>query len=464
MSTPRARPPIEEACYWLAAHPRERGAALEGPLEADVAIVGAGLTGLWTALRLKELEPRLEIVVLEQGVAAYGASGRNAGMLGESIDHSHELAVAHFGREEAATLAVLGRDNLAQMLAFLDAHGIGCDLERTGMLHVALLPSQMAELRSALECARSLGLTDQRLLDADEARAEIRCARYEGALFNPNGAILDPVALVLGLEREALRRGTKVFERTRVTALEAAGPGIRVRTAGGEVRARKAVLATSAYSHQLLPFLRFRFIPFYDYILVSEPLSEAARVVIGWRNRQGVADVRTFFKYYRLTADNRVLWGTSEAAYYPGNRVDPGCDHSEKHYDELRWSFAQHFPDLATLAFPYAWGGPICATTRFTPFFGSALRGRVFYGLGYTGHGLGTTHLAGQILAHMTLGRASRLLDLRLVREKPFPYPPEPFRTWAVRAVTHALRRVDAGRGPGLLLRVLDALGIGLSS
>ena len=144
--------------------------------------------------------------------------------------------------------------------------------------------------------------------------------------------------------------------------------------------------------------------------------------------------------------------------------MDPGCDHSETHYDELRWSFAHHFPDLAKLAFPYAWGGPICATTRFTPFFGSALGGRCFYGLGYTGHGLGTTHLAGQILSHMVLGRESRLLDLKLVRKKPFPYPPEPFRTWAVRAVTRALRRVDAGRRPGLLLRVLDAMGIGLSS
>lgn len=463
-SMARARPPIEEACYWFATHKREPDPPLEGTREADVAIVGAGFTGLWTALRLKQLDSRLEIVVVEQGVAAYGASGRNAGMLGESIDHSHELAVAHFGRDEATRLAVLGRDNLEQMLAFLGERGIQCDLERTGMLHVALLSSQLPELRAAFDCARSLGLTDLRLLDGDEVRAEIRSARYQGGLFNPNGAILDPVKLAQGLKREAEQQGTTFFERSGVTALEAAGAGIRVRSAGGEVRARKAVLATSAYTHLLLPRLRFRFIPFYDYILVSEPLSEGERARIGWRNRQGVADVRNFFKYYRLTADDRVLWGTSEAAYYPGNRVDPSCDHSEKHYSELHWSFARHFPELSELSFPYAWGGPICATTRFTPFFGSAHRGRVVYGLGYTGHGLGTTHLAGQILAHMALGRASRLLDLQLVRKKPFPYPPEPFRTWAVRAVTRALRRVDAGRRPGLLLRLLDALGIGLSS
>jgi glycine/D-amino acid oxidase-like deaminating enzyme len=177
-----------------------------------------------------------------------------------------------------------------------------------------------------------------------------------------------------------------------------------------------------------------------------------------------VADVRSFFKYYRLTRDDRVLWGTSEAAYYSGNRVDSSCDHSEPHYAELRASFARHFPALAQLSFPYAWGGAICATTRFTPFFGSARRGRILYGLGYTGHGLSTTHLAGKILAHMALDQPSPLLDLQLVRKKPFPYPPEPFRTWAVHAVTRALRRVDAGARPGVLLRVLDALGIGLSS
>src|SRR6266850_1621344 len=185
---------------------------------------------------------------------------------------------------------------------------------------------------------------------------------------------------------------------------------------------------------------------------------------VGWRPRQGVTDTRSFFKYYRLTADNRILWGTSEAAYYSGNRVDAACDHSERHYAELRESFRRHFPALGDLRFPYAWGGAICSTTRFTPFFGTAHRGRVLYGLGYTGHGIASTHLAGQILAHLTLEKPSPLLDLKMVRRKPFPYPPEPLRAVAVRLVTRALRRVDAGGRPGLLLRLLDAMGIGPSS
>lgn len=458
------RRPIEEACYWLAQRPRDATTTLEGRHDAGLVVVGAGFTGLWTALHLKALDASVDVAVVEQGTAAYGASGRNAGMLAETIDHGHELAVAHFGRDEAARLAVLGRDNVAEMLGFLEAHGIDCDFERSGQLHVALNQAHLEDLRGTLECARDLGVTQLRLLSREEVRADIHCDLYQGALFNPGGGILDPVKLVSGLKREALRLGVRVFEHSKVTALESDGAGVVVRSAAGRIHARRAILGTSAYTHHLLPQLRFRFIPFYDYIVVSEPLSESQRAAIGWKSRAGVADMRTFFKYYRLTKDGRVLWGTSEAKYYAGNRVDPGCDHSEQHYAELRESFAQHFPALRELAFPYAWGGAIDATTRFTPFFGKARGGRVLYGLGFTGHGIGTTHLAGKILAHMALDRPSPLLDLQLVRKPPFPYPPEPLRSLAVNLVSRALRRVDAGEKPGLLLRTLDAIGIGLSS
>ena len=455
---------IQDACYWLAMRPGKAAAPLEGRAETEIAIVGGGFTGFWTAIFLKTLEPKLDVAIVEQGVAAYGASGRNAGMLAETIDHSHELAIAHFGEDEARRLAVLGRENAGEMLGFLEARGIDCDLERSGQLHVALTPGHVDDLRAAKDCAHSLGMTHLKLLSQDEVRAEIHCDRYLGALFNPAGGILDPVKLVDGLKREALALGVRVYEWTRVEALDEHGAGVRLQTASGELRARRAILATSAYTHQLLPALRFRFIPLYDYILVSEPLSNAQLEMIGWRGRAGVADMRAFFKYYRLTRDNRVLWGTSEAKYYSGNRVGPACDHSQRHYAHLRESFARHFPAIGRLEFPYSWGGAICATTRFTPFFGSARGGRVLYGLGFTGHGLGTTHLAGRILAHMALDRESPLLDLTLVRKKPFPYPPEPLRSWSVAAVSHALRRVDAGKQPGLLLRLLEAMGIGLSS
>lgn len=460
------RPPdsIEHTCFWLAQRAPRGYTPLEGARAADVAIVGAGLTGLWTALFLKALEPELEVAVVEQGLAAHGASGRNAGMLSETVDHGHGLAIEHFGEAEARRLARLGETNVAEMTAFLGERGIRCDYEPTGRLMVALTPGHVEEARRAVETARRLDLDTFHLLDREAVQAEVRSPLYLGGVWVAGGGILDPVKLVDGLRGEAERLGVRVYERSRVTAIEPAGTATRVRGDSGEVLARRVVLATSAYTHHLLPGVTRWFIPLYDYVLVSDPLAPAQREAIGWRRRQGITDGRAFFNYYRLTADDRILWGTSEATYYAGNRVDPSCDHSPAHYAALCASFRRHFPALARLEFPYAWGGPICSTTRMTPYFGRAHGGRVCYGLGYTGHGLGTTRLAGRILAHMALDRPSELLDLSLVRKQPFPYPPEPVRSWSVAAVTRALRRVDDGERPNLLLRVLERMGIGFSS
>jgi len=462
--TPQIPDSIEQACFWLARRAPRGHTPLAGAREADVAVVGAGLTGLWTALFLKELDPALEVAVVEQGLAAHGASGRNAGMLSETVDHGHGLAIEHFGEAEARRLARLGETNVAEMTGFLAERDIRCDYEPTGRLMVALTPAQVEEARRTVATAERLGLASFHLLDREAIQTEVHSPLYLGGVRVAGGGILDPVKLVDGLRGEAERLGVRVFERSRVVGVERAGAGARVRGDGGQVVARRVVLATSAYTHHLLPGITRRFIPLYDYILVSDPLTPGQKEAIGWRRRQGITDGRTFFNYYRLTADDRVLWGTSEATYYRGNRVDPSCDHSPAHYTALRESFRRHFPALAGLEFPYAWGGAICSTTRLTPFFGRALGGRVCYGLGYTGHGLGTTRLAGRILAHVALDRPSELFELSLFRKQPFPYPPEPLRAWSVAAVTRALRKVDEGKPPSLMLRVLERMGIGFSS
>ena len=456
--------PLDSACYWLALHPPKKGypKVLDGKAKADIVIVGGGFTGLWTAIHLSLLEPKLRIVLLERERIAYGASGRNAGMLSPSIDHSHALAIQHFGVKEARTLAALGRSNIEDIVRFLQKHDIDCDLERTGILTAALSEEHAESLKESLAAAKEVGVKGTRLLDREEMQREIRSPLYHGALFDPGGAVLDPVKLALGLARVAKKMGVTIYEGSLVTDIEEDATQVRVHTDDGEVQASTCILGTSAYTHTLLPNVGLFFMPLYDYVITSEPLTAAQKKKIGWQNRQGVNDCRAFFNYYRLTKDGRVLWGTSEAAYYPPNRVDGECDHSERHYAGLRESFAAHFPELSELKFPYAWGGAICATTRFTPFFGRA--GRILYGLGFTGHGLCTTHLAGRILAHMALHRASPLLELRLVREAPAPFPPEPVRRWAVKYVWEALKRVDEGAEPSFLLRCLDAFGVGLSS
>jgi glycine/D-amino acid oxidase-like deaminating enzyme len=458
--------PIEQACYWLAALPAREVTPLEGRAEAEFVVVGAGLTGLWTAIFLKQLDPALDIAVVEQGIAAWGASGRNAGMLSETVDHSHGLAVQHFGKDEARRLAALGETNVAEMTAFLGARGIDCDFEPTGRLSVALTDAHVEEGRRNVQLASELGVRSYRWLEAEDVRTLVHSPLYRGAVEvrGGGGGILDPARLTDGLRREAARLGARVYERTAVRAFASQGAGIRLSGDGWQLSARRAILATSAYTHRLLPRVVHRFIPLFDYILVSEPLTASQWEAIGWKGREGITDGRTFFNYYRPTRDGRVLWGTSEAAYYRGNRVDASCEHSPRHYQALKESWRRHFPQLADLEWEYAWGGAICSTTRLTPFFGRAHGGRICYGLGYTGHGLGTSRIAGRILAHMALDRATDLFDLPIVKRKPFPYPPEPLRGLAVEAVTRALRRVDAGERPGLILRMLDRLGIGFSS
>ncbi|MEE9293198.1 MAG: FAD-binding oxidoreductase [Acidobacteriota bacterium] len=456
--------PIEQSCYWLATRTRDPLPPLEAGCDADIVVVGAGFTGLWAALTLRELEPGRSVVVLEQGCAAYGASGRNAGMVGEGLDHSHGLAVAHFGEQGAAALARLGRRNLDELVEFVASRGIDCDLERNGFLDMALTPGQVKDLDEALPIAHRLGMTHIRRMNRDEARAEVHSDLYQGALLNPHPVIVDPVKLVEGLLGEAHRLGARIFERTPVQRIERDGAGLRLTTPGGTVRAGRVILATNAYTHYLVPSLRRSFLPLYDYVLVSDPLTPEQRDAIGWRGRQGIGDARNFFNYYRLTADDRVLWGTSEAVYYRGDKVDASCDHSAHHYETLRAGFRRHFPALAKLEFPYAWGGPICATTRFTPFFGSTEGGRIVYGLGYTGHGVSSTRLVGRTLAHLAVDRAMPYPEMAPLGRRPLPYPPEPLRGMMVRRVTRDLRRVDEDGDRSLLLRFLDAIGVGLSS
>lgn len=444
----------------MATHPISILPALAGETRTDIAIIGAGFTGLWTALFLKELDPSVDVTIVEKHFAGYGGSGRNGGILGETVDHSHQLAIQHFGRDEAKTLAGVGRTNISEMQQFFAQHQLDCDYEPTGRLFVALSEAQLEDCKRAIESAKELGVTTNQLLDAEQMQAQIKSPLYCGGILSTEGGILNPIRLIDGLKRIAVHQGIHIFENSAVTNIKQG----KVQTEKGIVKSKKIILATDVYSHFLFPKLLHRFLPLYDYILVSEPLTQTQFENIGWKNRQGVTDARTFFNYYRLTRDNRILWGTSEAKYYSPNSVSPSHDHSEAHYQALRESFEKHFPQLSDLRFEFQWGGAIASTTRLTPFFGSFHNGQTLYALGYTGHGIGSTRIAAKILAHQALERSNHLSSLSMVRNKPFPYPPEPIRRIAVDRVTNALRKMDQGGKPRLLLKILDWMGIGFSS
>jgi glycine/D-amino acid oxidase-like deaminating enzyme len=458
--------PAEPISYWLAASPAgppRPPLAADG--RADVVIVGGGFTGLWTAIALTDSDPRLRVVVLETERVGFGASGRNGGFCSASLTHGLANGIRHFA-DELATLEREGVANLRALVEFTRNNGIDCDLEETGILDVADQPHQVEEFRSWVDEAAVWG-EELELMDGERVRSEVRSPLWLAGLYRKPGrdVLLDPAKLARGLARICQERGVTIHESSRVTDVERRAGGVRVRTAAGTVvTADHVVVATSAYSGWF-PRLSNHFVPVYDYVLVSDPMSPEQRESIGWRRRQGMSDANNQFHYFRLTADDRILWGGYDAIYHFGNGVGPQFDRRPTTFAMLEAQFRAAFPQLAGLRFPYRWGGAIDTTSRFTVTFGQALGGRLTYALGYTGLGVGASRWAGGIVRDFILRPDSDLLRLRFVLSPPIPFPPEPLRYAAVQAVRHELARADRNEGRrGLLLRTLDALGIGFDS
>jgi glycine/D-amino acid oxidase-like deaminating enzyme len=461
-----ASDPSAATSYWLAASP---AGPARPPLatagRADVAVIGGGFTGLWTAIALTDTNPGLRVVVLEAERVGFGASGRNGGFCSASLTHGLANGMRHFS-DELATLEREGLANLRAIVDFTRANGIDCDLEETGILDVADQPHQVDEFRAWVDEAAAWG-EKLEFMDAERVRAEVRSPLWLAGLYRPPGrdVLLDPAKLVRGLARVCEARGVAIHESSRVTDVERRAGGVRLRVAGGgQLTAAHVVVATSAYSGWFRR-LSNHFVPVYDYVLVSDPLTSEQRESIGWRRRQGMSDANNQFHYFRLTADDRILWGGYDAVYYYGNGVGPEFDRRAVTFGLLESQFRAAFPQLAALRFPYRWGGAIDTTSRFTVTFGQALGGRLTYALGYTGLGVGASRWAGGVVRDFILRPDSDLLRLRFVQSLPIPFPPEPLRYAAVQAVRAELARADRNEGRrGLLLRTLDALGIGFDS
>jgi glycine/D-amino acid oxidase-like deaminating enzyme len=248
-----------------------------------------------------------------------------------------------------------------------------------------------------------------------------------------------------------------------VTKLSSDGDGLALVTLEGRVRARRAVLATSAFRPLVRPIRRY-VVPVYDYVLVSEPLSAEQRAAIGWRNRQGAADSGNRFHYYRLTSDDRILWGGYDAVYNFRNGLGPHLDQRPETFSVLLRNFRATFPQLEGIRFTHRWGGAIDTCSRFCMTFGRALGGRAIYVVGFTGLGVGASRFGAQVALDLAAGRDTELTRLRLVRSKPLPFPPEPLRWAGITLTRKELARADSTGERGLWLRALDHLGLGFDS
>ena len=433
--------PFTEKCYWLSTRPYQPGPALAGDIEVDVAIIGAGFTGLTSAYFLKEAEPGLRVALLESDVVGFGASGRNGGFSMTKIGMMHSLTALRFGKArtvEAHQYADRAVDLVHRMVVDL---GFDCDYEHPGYLWVATSEKFRRRLYKEIEFVHKLGISGISLIDSHELRQRVNSPLFVGgAWWEPNCGILNPAKLAWSWRDAIAAQGVEIYERTPVQTVEQADGGSLLTTPGGRVRARKVVFATNAWSHQFVQIERKQ-TPVWTYIVMTEPLTDAQHEAIRWQGREGVEDFRDFVHYYRLTADNRIVWGGRDV----GLSLDGTMDHdlNEAVFESLRQDLRLTFPALADIRFTHAWGGPVSAPLDLFPMIGQAGTPDNVFVLGCVGHGVSLTHLHGQTVRDLVLGRDTDLTRVFFVNRKTVPWPRGRLRNLATRAIAGFMRWED---------------------
>jgi glycine/D-amino acid oxidase-like deaminating enzyme len=431
----------------------------------DLCIVGGGYTGLWTAIIAKERDPSRDVILIDAHEVGSAASGRNGGFMDSSLTHGVANAQQRFP-DEVNVLEELGLHNLNEIESAIRRYNIDCDYERTGAIDVATSShpaSYLAELRDDYQQLRSLGQSVE-WLDQETLRSQVHSPTYSGGLWRKDrAALVDPARLAWGLKTAAESLGVRIYEDSKATSVEKDGVGVLVDTPLGRVRAGKVALGTNAFK-PLLKRLGHYVAPVYDYCLVTEPLTPAQLASIGWQNRQGISDIPNQFHYYRLTADNRILWGGYDAMYYFRGKMNTELESRPESWALLSQHFFQTFPQLEGVRFSHAWGGAIDTCTRFSVFWGRAMGGRVAYALGYTGLGTASTRFGAEVMLDLLDGRRSKATSTKFVQDKPLPFPPEPFRFAGIQATRWSLDREDKTGKRNVWLKSLDRLGLGFDT
>ncbi|AQT80131.1 FAD-dependent oxidoreductase [Mycolicibacterium litorale] len=438
--------------------PRPDYPALPGELTTDLLVVGGGYAGLWTALHAKERNPQARVTLIEAERVGWAASGRNGGFVEASITHGAQNGKSRWPTE-FEQLEKLGLANLDGMQADIAKYGMQVDWERSGMLAVATEPHQVEWLREGAEVGEG------RFLDQAAVRAEVASPTYlAGLVAAETCAIVHPARLVCELARACTEAGVQIFEHTPALAVQREGRSVQVTTRAGVITADQVVLATNVFP-SLLKRNRLHTVPVYDYVLATEPLTAEQLDRIGWQSRQGIGDSANQFHYYRLSADNRIVWGGYDAVYHYGRRVDSMYEDRPETYRKLAAHFFITFPQLEDVRFSHRWAGAIDTNTRFCAHWGLAGRGRIAYVNGFTGLGVGAARFAADVCLDLLDGHPTERTELEMVNRKPLPFPPEPVASIGIQATRWSLNQADHNAGKrNVFLRTLDRLGLGFDS
>ncbi len=428
--------------YWLSSVPGEltSGDPLPGDLDVDVAIVGAGFTGLWTAYYLATAQPDLRIAVCEREIAGFGASGRNGGWCSALFPASLAKLQRMAGRDQAVAMYRAMQDTVDEVGRVAAAEGIDCHWAKGGTVQLARSAAQLERAADEVAEARAFGFgeEDLRLLSAQEASEQVTATEVLGATFTPHCAAIHPARLARGLAEAVRRHGVSVFERTPVTEI---APG-RLRTPRGTVTAEYVIRATEGYT-PLLPGLHRAVAPVYSLMIATEPLPEETWQQIGLAGRPTFGDHRHLIIYGQRTADGRFAFGGRGAPYHLGSLIRPEFDRSPAVFAALRRSLAELFPVLGDVPVAQAWGGPLgvprdwCASAGLDRATGLGWAG------GYVGDGVATTNLAGRTLADLVLGQDTRLTHLPWVGHRSPDWEAEPLRWLGMNAGLRAMNWAD---------------------
>ena len=414
---------------------------LDQDLDVDVAVVGAGYTGLWTAYYLSGADPSLRIAVLEREVAGFGASGRNGGWCSALFAASREAVAARAGRAAALDLQRAMIGTVAEVGRVARAEHIDCGFQRGGTLRLATQPAHVPRIRAAVAADRSWELSeeDSHWLDAEQARDRLAATGVLGAAYTPHCARIQPAALVRGLAHAVERHGARIYEGTTVREIR---PG-EVRTDRGRVRAEVVVRATEGFT-PALPGLRRALVPVYSLLVATEPLPPEFWAGAGWAGRETVTDGRHLLVYAQRTADDRIAFGGRGAPYHWASAVRPGFDRADRVFAALTSTLRSLLPDTRDAAITHRWGGPLGVPRDWFPSVGLHQRTGLAWAGGYVGDGVGTANLAGRTLADLILRRHTELTRLPWVGHRSRRWEPEPLRWLGINASRWLAASADA--------------------
>jgi glycine/D-amino acid oxidase-like deaminating enzyme len=416
-------------------------APLEGRIDADVVVIGGGYTGMWTAWRIRELEPAARVVVLEASRCGTGPSGRNGGFaldLWDALPTIREL----FGDAAALALCDASTESVAAVGAWCESEGVDAWYRRGGMLQVSAAPAQDGAWAEVVRGAGQLGRPGAALaLDAEQARSRCASPRFRGAALFPGCGTVNPGRLATGLRSRLAQSGVEVREHSRVRRLRASPAGVVAATGRGEVHAGVAVVAAGAAGTRV-PRLRNRLAVASSHMVVTEPVPDVLEE-LGWTGGEAIIDSRHLVHYFRATRDERIAFGWGGGRVVPDARLGGRAEVDPEVVGAVIGALHWFFPQLAGRRIDHAWGGPIDVSPTHLPMVGSLDPDPVHYAFGFTGNGVGPTQLVGRILASLALGRRDEPTRLAIVEPPTGRVPPEPLRWLGGTLVRKAMVRKE---------------------